>query len=64
VVDLNEDGAAELDGAGRVVPYVDGGGAPADVGVALKDGDGRRDRGFGGVLREVVGCGGAAGAGA
>jgi len=55
LVDLDEDGGAQLGGLGRVRVDVDGGRAPADVVVALEDGDVDREVGGGGVLADVVG---------
>lgn len=57
MVYADEDGAAELDGVGGVIPGVDGGGAAADVGISLEDGYAGVDGGVAGELRKVVGCG-------
>jgi hypothetical protein len=56
VIHFDEDGAAELDGEGGFVPYVDGGGTAADVRVALEDGDIGWYRGVCSILSEMVGC--------
>ena len=64
MVDFNEYGATQFDGEGRLIPYVDCGGASADIVIALKDGDVDGKRGFGGILREVECRRGTAGASA
>ena len=61
-VHLHEDGGAELDGLGGVVVHVHGGGAAADVVGGLVDSDVCGLAG-GAEAVDVVGCGGACGAG-
>ena len=55
LVRCHEDAGAEFDGLGGVVVDVDGGGAAADVGVAVEEGDVDREACFPGEVGEVVG---------
>lgn len=66
LIRVDEDTGAELDGVFGCwgVVGVDGGRAAADIIVAVEDGDVEGGVGRAGVVGEMVGCGGAAGASA